>query len=280
MKKTCLLISLSLCLFLSACGKRTQNIPSLDENISPEDLSVQTELPEISQSETLQKETRETEETTEPEKPISSELTDSEESFDDDSDNSQSEEGNAAFKLTEQGKDFLSNMCFIIDDFSSTDDMDEDFWETFIFLSCVSCYRFDINHEDTKIYLEDYEQDEYMIKVSLEEIESHTRLTFGIELPDIKPSLEDNKEGYSPRFYQDGYYYIGGFDFMDIDYIFNDCTVYEEELGTYAIVTYILQDNSLPSASWDGSIITYTLSPADNENGFIILSKTTEWASE
>ncbi|MCM1264325.1 MAG: hypothetical protein NC313_16565 [Butyrivibrio sp.] len=182
------------------------------------------------------------------------------------------ESGNSTtFKLTEQGKKFLSRMCFIIDDFSGPDDMDEDFWDKFIF--CLYTNGTGVEHTD--IYREDYGY-EYVAKVSLETVEADALLTFGIDLPDIKPSLEDMKEGYAARFYQDGYYYIGVSDFMDIDYIFDNCIVYEEGTETYVKVTYIMRYNGRPEGLEDGNIITYTLSPADNENGFIILSKTTE----
>lgn len=192
----------------------------------------------------------------------------------------QSEDDDSAFKFTERVKDFLTHMCFSLSDFSSPDDMDESFWETFIFCAYTDGFPYYFydkmsEEQDIRIYLEDLGYDEDMIKVSLEEVEAYARLLFGIDMPDIKPTLEDME--YASYFYQDGYYYIGISDFLDYTFIFNDCTVYEEGDDTYAIVTYNINYFNITGEEDDVGIITFILYPADNENGFIIASKTQEF---
>lgn len=196
----------------------------------------------------------------------------------------QSEDDDSAFKFTERVKDFLAHMCLTLADldFSSPADMDESFWVTFIFCAYTDgfpYYFYDKMQEEeqyTRIYREDLGYDEDVTIVSLEEVEAYAKLVFGIDLPDIKPTLEDIPEEYASRFYKDGYYYIGISDFPDYTFIFNDCTVNEEGDNTYAIVTYNINYFNITGEEDDVGIITFIIYPADNENGFIIASKTQE----
>lgn len=175
------------------------------------------------------------------------------------------------FELTEAGKDYLRDMCRVLDDFDGYASMDEAFWWDFLFFSYTGASPEDV--EMVQVPREDLGFDETVVKVSLEEVEAYTRLTFGIDLPDIKPAFEDMYEGQTSCFYQDGYYYIGVSDFPNYYYTFSDFTVYEESFDTYAFAEYQI---AFEDESNEGTV-TFMLYPADNENGFIIISKTTEF---
>ena len=268
MKKNILFILLAFFLCLSACSTDTQNESS--KEIVPTSTAITdttSSLDLISQTESLETPQKETQIQSE-EKTYQLETLQEETQ-------TRPEEDNTFFKPTSQNKDFLTHMCFILEDFGSHADMDETFWKNFIFHSYTAASSECIEH--TVIYREDLGFDEYVVKVSLEEVEAYTKLLFGIDLPDIKPAFEDMMEEQASYYYQDNYYYIGVSDFPDYEFIFHDCTVYEEEANTYAIVTYMINYGNLDSKLGDVGTITFILYPADNENGFIISSKTTKF---
>lgn len=184
-----------------------------------------------------------------------------------------------AFELTEQGKTFLEQMCKTLNDFDSRTIKDEAFWRDFLFYSYTGAswkdfliYSYTGASEDAEteqIYREDLGFDETVVKISLEEAEYYTKLVFGIDLPEIKPSFEDMEEGQTSCYYQDGYYYIGVSDFPDRQYRFMDY----EESGDSVIVRYTIDFEG----ESDVGMVSFTVVPEANENGFIVVSKTTEF---
>lgn len=184
-----------------------------------------------------------------------------------------------SFELTEQGKTFLEQMCKTLNDFDSRTIKDEAFWRDFLFYSYTGgswrdflIYSYTGASEDAEteqIYREDLGFDETVVKISLEEAEYYTKLVFGTALPDIKPSFEDMEEGQTSCYYQDGYYYIGVSDFPDYQYRFMDY----EEFGDSFIVRYMIDFEGESNVG----MVSFTIVPEDNENGFVIVSKTTEF---
>lgn len=172
-----------------------------------------------------------------------------------------------AFSLTDKGKDFLIQMCRLHDFDTQTTDWNQ-FWNDFLFYSYTDASS--ENAEVEQVYREDLGFEEAVVKVSLREAEAHAKLVLGIELPDIKPSFQDMKEGQTSFYYQDGYYYIGISDSLDYQYAYAEYTAYDEE-DPYAIVKYNI---SFEGESNIGTV-SFTISPEDNENGFIIRAKTT-----
>lgn len=171
-----------------------------------------------------------------------------------------------AFELTEEGKDFLTQMCRELNDFNSKTTKDEAFWQDFLFYSYTGVPD---GAETEEVYREDLGFDETVVKISLQEAEAYTKLVFGIELPDIKPSFEDMEEGQTSCYYQDGYYYIGVSDFPNYQYTYAEY----KESGNSITVKYSIdiEDES------NVGTICFTIVPETNENGFIITSKTTEF---
>ena len=89
------------------------------------------------------------------------------------------------FELTEQGKNFLTQMCKKLNDFNSQTAKDETFWRDFLFYSYTGAYE---GVETETVPRDDF--DETVVKISLQEAEAYAKLVFDVDLPDIKPSLE------------------------------------------------------------------------------------------
>lgn len=179
------------------------------------------------------------------------------------------EKTETAFELTDKGKAFLERMCRELGDFNAQTPMNEDFWQNFLFYSYTGASS--ENAEMEQIYREDLGFEETVVKVSLQEVEAYAELVFGIQMPDIKPSFEEMKEGQTSCFYKDGYYYIGVSDFPDYQYTFAECTVHEET-DTCADVIYSIDFEGESNVG----TVSFVISPEDNENGFVIRSKTTD----
>ena len=173
-------------------------------------------------------------------------------------------ETQAVFELTEQGKVFLGQMCKTLNDFHLQTTKDERFWLDFLFRSYTGMGEEEetqrINRGDLGI--------ETVVKVSLERAKNRAKLVFGTALPDIRPSYEDMERDQYSCYYHDGYYYIGVSDFPDYQYSFADC----EESAGLITARYTIDS---PGES-KGGMVTFTIVQEANENGFIIISKTTE----
>lgn len=173
----------------------------------------------------------------------------------------------SGFELTENGKSFLKKMCRQLPDFSNETDMNEEFWKSFIFGGYTAS-----EGETVTVYREDMGFDETERKVSAEEVSRYAKLVFGKELPDIKPTLADMTESQTALYYDGGYYYIGVSDFPDFQYVYGSCEVHEDNGNTYALVTYNVNFEDTENAG----TVTMRISPADNENKFVITSKVTD----
>lgn len=170
-----------------------------------------------------------------------------------------------AFELTEQGKNFLAQMCKKLNDFNFQTTKDETFWQDFLFYSYTGASE---GVETETVHREDLGFDETVVKISLQDAEAYAKLTFGIDLPDIKPSFEDMEQGQTSCYYQNGCYYIGVSDFPDYQYTFADY----EESGDFITVRYTIDFEGESNVG----VVCFGITPEANENGFIIISKSTE----
>lgn len=176
----------------------------------------------------------------------------------------------ASVTLTDQGKEFLAHICRESDDFDSGQAMNESFWQDFLFASYTG-----VSWESAvteQAYREDLGFEETVVKVSLQEAQERVKLVFGVDLPDLKPSFEDMEEGQTSFYYKDGYYYIGVSDLPDYQYTFSECAQ-DKENSTNTIVKYTIDFMGESNVG----TVTLGISPENNENGFVIRSKTTEF---
>ncbi len=169
------------------------------------------------------------------------------------------------FELTEQGKEFLAQMCKKLNDFNSQTIKDETFWRDLLFYSYTDASE---GAETEEVHREDLGFDETVVKISLQKAEDYAKLVLGIGLPDIKPSFEDMEQGQTSFYYQNGYYYIGVSDFPDYQYTFADY----EEYGDLITVRYTVDFEGESNVG----TVCFDIIPENNENGFIITSKSTE----
>lgn len=172
--------------------------------------------------------------------------------------------------LTGKGKAFLTLMCNELNDFNSGTTMDEKFWRDFLFNSYTGATS--ENAATEQVYREDLGFKETVIKVSLQEAQEHAKLVFGVELPDLKPSFEDMEKGQTAFYYKDGYYYIGVSGLPDYQYTFSEC-VADKENSTNTIVKYTVDFMGESNVG----TVTFSISPENNANGFVICSKTTKF---
>lgn len=171
--------------------------------------------------------------------------------------------------LTDKGKAFLTQVCRELNDFNSGQAMDEKFWQDFLFNSYTGVSSESAVTE--QVYREDLGFEETVVKVSLQEAQERVKLVLGVELPDFKPAFEDMEEGRTSFYYKDGYYYIGISDMPDYQYTFSEC-VADKENGTNTIVKYTIDFMGESNVG----TVTLSISPENNENGFVIRSKATE----
>ena len=172
--------------------------------------------------------------------------------------------------LTDKGKAFLAQMCNELNDFNSGQTMDDNFWHDFLFNSYTGGAS--ENAVTEQVYREDLGFEETVVKVSIQEAQERVKLVFGIELPDYKPSFEDMEKGQTSFYYKVGNYYIGVSGLPDYQYTFSEC-VADKENTSNTIVKYTIDFMGESNVG----TVTLSISPENNENGFIIRSKTTEF---
>lgn len=170
--------------------------------------------------------------------------------------------------LTDEGKAFLGQLCRELPDLDGESSMNEQFWRDFLFYSYTGGSLENVEIEQIERGEPAFE--EAVAKVSLQEAQARAELVLGVELPDLRPSYEDMEEGQTAFYFKDGYYYIGLSDFPDCEYTFSECTADSE--GGDMIVKYTIDFMDERNAG----TVTFTISPAKNENGFLVRSKSTE----
>lgn len=177
---------------------------------------------------------------------------------------------NTSVTLTDKGKSFLAQMCNELNDFDSGTTMDEKFWRDFLFNSYTGASSENATTE--QVYREDLGFDETVVKVSLQEAQERVKLTFGVDLPDLKPSFEDMEKGRTAFYFKDGYYYIGVSGLPDYQYTFSECAA-DKENSANTIVKYAIDFMGESNVG----TVTLSISPEDNANGFVIRAKKTEF---
>lgn len=179
-------------------------------------------------------------------------------------------ESGTTFTLTEKGKAFLAKLCNEMDDFNADSTLDEKFWRDFLFNSYTGALSEDAETE--QVYREDLGFEETVAKVSLQEAELYVELVFGMELPDLKPAFEDMEKGQTAFYYKDGSYYIGVSGLPDYQYTYSESLPDNKNNGNM-IVKYTIDFMGESNVG----TVTFTISPEDNENGFVVQSKNTEF---
>lgn len=172
--------------------------------------------------------------------------------------------------LTDKGKSFLMQMCNELNDFNPETTMDEKFWRDFLFNSYTGVSSESAATE--QVYREDLGFEETVVRVSLQEAQEHAKLVFGVELPELEPSFENMEKGQTAFYYKDGCYYIGVSGLPDYQYTFSEC-VSDKENSANTIVRYTIDFMGESNVG----TVTFSISPENNANGFVIRAKDTEF---
>ena len=179
-----------------------------------------------------------------------------------------------SFTLSKTGKAFLEKMCCYMPDWSDDASLNDEFWRNFLF-SSFTCPE--IAGEGTAMTIcgeQELATTSWgqAVKVSREDsVVPYVRLAIGREMPSYAPSIQDVSAGQTLFYFEDGYYYIGLSDFGDVGYSFRGC--YPDSVNGASVIF------DAYSGTPDDTIgtICFTLVPADNENGFTISSRSSDF---
>lgn len=179
-----------------------------------------------------------------------------------------------SFALSETGKAFLEKMCYFLPDWSDDASLNDEFWRDFLF-SSFTCPE--IAGEGTAMTIcgeQELATTSWgqAVKVSREDtVVPYVRLALGLEMPPYSPAIQDVGAGQTLFYFEDGYYYIGLSDFGDVGYSFRGC--YPDTANGATVIFDVY------SGTPDDTIgtICFTLVPADNENGFTIAAKSSDY---
>lgn len=150
-------------------------------------------------------------------------------------------------------KNYFDEYAMRIVEFTKNDLSDETFLENFIYY-----YYTGIGDYESEKYHEGYFDWEE------EEIRQQYKLMFGVEMPIYHPKEEDQINVK----YKNGHYEIGVSDYGDVSYVFEN-TVEKEDDSIDIIYTVTDSEGTVY-----GTSIFINIIYADNENGYIINSKT------
>lgn len=164
-------------------------------------------------------------------------------------------------KLTWEDLNYLTNVCRVMPCFENQDALNENYYLGLINLSVSGSLGWAANE------IVEVEEKEHgtssCAKISREEMENYVRNLLGTELPIYGPSKREMQESEINFFYEDGYYYIGLFDWLDIGY---DYLGYEVKENGNIVVEFAMYE------AIDDLSAVLELVPAENENGYIIVS--------
>lgn len=181
------------------------------------------------------------------------------------------------FVLSDKGKAFLEKMCYYMPDWAGYASLNESFWREFLFRSFTCPELTDNGTAMTVCGEQELTGTPWgqAVKVNRgHSVEPYVRLAMGCELPAFTPYPEDMEPGQTPFYYdrEDGCYYIGLSDFGDIGYTFLSWEPHYEAHATYGFATFAAYSGERSNVI---QTVTFGLYPAENENGFTIIDKTT-----
>lgn len=167
--------------------------------------------------------------------------------------------------LSEEGEDFLLAMCSAMPDWESYFVLNDSFWEEFLYFSFSRPGEGKNGKVKTIIGEIPYENDTVLI--TREQAESYAELTMDCDLP--LPS--ENGEDGGRMWYADGVYHIRQSEADSRKYVIQSFSTSQQgETFSAHFGVYDKEDRKLGT-------VRFGLRKADNENGFVVTSKHTDW---
>lgn len=182
----------------------------------------------------------------------------------------ESTEESESFTLTEEGKAFLEKMCYYMPDWLGYDSLDDDFWYCFLHDS-FTCPELTGDGKALTVAGEAAYSDG-MVKISREAAAEYVKLAMNCELPEFAPEYDELEPELNILYYEDGFYYIAVSDFGSVGYTYRKWEVHQEAYDTYAYAIFDVYEGE-PDRVF--ATVTFMVYPAENENGFTIISKET-----
>ena len=179
-----------------------------------------------------------------------------------------------SFTLSETGKAFLEKMCYFMPDWAGDDSLNDEFWRNFLFSSFTCPEITDSGAAMTVCGEQELVTTSWgqAVKVSQDDsVVPYVHLALGREMPPYSPAIQDVSAGQTLFYFEDGFYYIGLSDFGDVGYAFRGCYPNSVDGATVIFDVY--------SGTPEDTIgtVCFTLIPADNENGFTIAGKSSDF---
>ncbi len=179
-----------------------------------------------------------------------------------------------SFTLSETGRAFLEKMCYFMPDWAGDDSLNDEFWRNFLFSSFTCPEITDSGAAMTVCGEQELVTTSWgqAVKVSREDsVVPYVRLALGREMPSYAPAIRDVSAGQTLFYLEDGYYYIGLSDFGDVGYSFRGC--YPDSVNGATVIFDVYSGTPEDTIG----TVCFTLVPADNENGFTISSKSSDF---
>lgn len=181
-------------------------------------------------------------------------------------------EADGEWILSDQGKEFLTKMCYYMPDWAGYASLNRDYWQSFLFQSFTSC---DLKEDGVTAITVAGEADysNGMVTVPLGMVQSYVKLAMNYDFPaETAEDLPD--ESYLS--FEKGVFRIMVSDFGAMGYTFVDFDVHEEEYDTYAFATFHVYSDTPDNVV---GTVQFNLYPSDNANGFTIIERQTTWGT-
>lgn len=167
--------------------------------------------------------------------------------------------------LTDESTAYLEYLCPIIPEFASAEDMDAEFWKSFVFNLCTR--DFERERVERTLFTEALGNiTSVFVKVSLEEVDALTGEIFGVKLTDNISPVDIAGDGGLQ--YEDGYFYVE----MSDPPVYTVTLQYEDKYNGITRVEFSMKH---VDSDWEGKASLYLI-PTENENGFIVSGKEME----
>ncbi|MCM1127015.1 MAG: M56 family metallopeptidase [Lachnospiraceae bacterium] len=169
--------------------------------------------------------------------------------------------GLAEESLTEEELTFFMQASLTVPDFAGEEDLDEAFWEEYLFRT----YTSDFEREQVIRYSQQYEEDTPYIRVSLEEAGEAIRHLFGKGLSEYGISPETLGTDGGSLFFEEGFFYVSASDSP----IFS---LSEESVTATDILTEVSFFKSMEDGEPVSQVVLHIL-PAEDGQGFQLNGK-------
>lgn len=176
--------------------------------------------------------------------------------------------------LSETGKAFLEKMCYFMPNWAGDDSLNDEFWRNFLFSSFTCPEITDSGAAMTVCGEQEMVTTPWgqAVKVSREDsVVPYVRLALGREMPSYAPAIRDVSAGQTLFYFEDGYYYVGLSDFGDVGYAFRG--YYPNSVDGATVIFDIYSGTPEDTIG----TVCFTLVPADNENGFTVAAKSSDF---